>query len=34
MPESPPALVVEDVHKSFGKLEVLKGVSVAAQKGT
>jgi ABC-type histidine transport system ATPase subunit len=33
MPESPPALVAEDVYKSFGKLEVLKGVSVAAEKG-
>ncbi len=26
----PPALVVEDIHKSFGNLEVLKGVSVTA----
>jgi ABC-type histidine transport system ATPase subunit len=25
-----PALVVEDIHKSFGQLEVLKGVSVTA----
>ena len=25
-----PALVVEDIHKCFGKLEVLKGVSVTA----
>src|SRR6516165_2303011 len=25
-----PALVVEDIHKSFGPLEVLKGVSVTA----
>ena len=27
------ALSVEDLHKSFGELEVLKGVSVAAQNG-
>ncbi|MHA3979884.1 ABC transporter ATP-binding protein [Halovulum sp. GXIMD14794] len=27
------ALVVEDIHKSFGDLEVLKGVSLSAQKG-
>jgi arginine/ornithine transport system ATP-binding protein len=26
-------LVVDDVYKSFGKVEVLKGVSVSAQKG-
>jgi ABC-type histidine transport system ATPase subunit len=31
MPEpTPPALIVEDIHKSFGSLEVLKGVSVTA----
>jgi ABC-type histidine transport system ATPase subunit len=28
-----PALVVEDMHKRFGDLEVLKGVSLAAQEG-
>ena len=28
-----PALIVEDLHKRFGDLEVLKGLSVAAQKG-
>jgi ABC-type histidine transport system ATPase subunit len=28
-----PALVVEDLHKSFGDLEVLKGVSVSANEG-
>jgi len=28
-----PALVCEDVHKSFGPLEVLKGVSLTAQQG-
>jgi len=33
MAESQPALVVEDVHKRFGGLEVLKGVSVTAQQG-
>ncbi len=27
------ALVVEDLHKSFGSLEVLKGVSLTAQQG-
>lgn len=27
------ALSVEDLHKSFGELEVLKGVSIAAQNG-
>ncbi|WP_298282466.1 ABC transporter ATP-binding protein [Acidocella sp.] len=29
-PKSNPALVVEDIHKSFGKVEVLKGVSLTA----
>ncbi|WP_417726315.1 ABC transporter ATP-binding protein [Roseovarius sp.] len=28
-----PAIVVENLHKSFGPLEVLKGVSLTAQKG-
>jgi ABC-type histidine transport system ATPase subunit len=28
-----PALYVEDMHKSFGALEVLKGVSLAAHDG-
>jgi ABC-type histidine transport system ATPase subunit len=28
-----PALVAEDIHKSFGNLEVLKGVSVTAHEG-
>jgi len=28
--ETPPALIVEDIHKSFGKVEVLKGVSLTA----
>ncbi|HET6522764.1 MAG TPA: ABC transporter ATP-binding protein [Geminicoccaceae bacterium] len=28
-----PALVAEDIHKSFGALEVLKGVSLTAQQG-
>ena len=31
MNDAPPALVVEDLHKSFGALEVLKGLSVTAQ---
>ena len=30
---APPALVCEDVHKSFGALEVLKGVSLTASEG-
>jgi ABC-type histidine transport system ATPase subunit len=28
-----PALIVENIHKRFGHLEVLKGLSIAAQKG-
>ena len=31
--DSTPALVAEDIHKSFGPLEVLKGISVTAQNG-
>ena len=30
---APSALIVENIHKRFGDLEVLKGLSVAAQKG-
>ncbi len=30
---APPALVCEDVYKSFGPLEVLKGVSLTANQG-
>jgi ABC-type histidine transport system ATPase subunit len=33
MGEATPALVVEDLHKRFGQLEVLKGVSMAASVG-
>jgi ABC-type histidine transport system ATPase subunit len=33
MAETLPALVVEDLHKSFGSLEVLKGVSMTAEDG-
>jgi ABC-type histidine transport system ATPase subunit len=33
MHAEPPALVVEEVHKRFGPLEVLKGVSLTAGKG-
>ena len=33
MTEIVPALVAEDIHKSFGSLEVLKGVSVTANEG-
>ncbi|MEE8535135.1 MAG: ATP-binding cassette domain-containing protein [Kiloniellales bacterium] len=32
-PNSQPALVCEDIHKSFGSLEVLKGVSLSALEG-
>jgi ABC-type histidine transport system ATPase subunit len=31
--EAQPALFVEDLHKSFGNLEVLKGVSLKAKEG-
>ncbi len=30
---STPALLVKDVHKTFGDHEVLKGISLAAEKG-
>jgi len=33
MADSATALVAEDIHKSFGELEVLKGVSVTAHDG-
>jgi ABC-type histidine transport system ATPase subunit len=33
MGEATPALVIEDLHKSFGDLEVLKGISMAAHDG-
>jgi ABC-type histidine transport system ATPase subunit len=33
MGEATPALVIEDLHKSFGELEVLKGVSMTAHDG-
>lgn len=33
MSHHPPALLVEDIHKRFGEMEVLKGVSVSAAKG-
>src|SRR5215213_5457204 len=33
MPETAPALVAEGIHKSFGSIEVLKGISVTARKG-
>jgi ABC-type histidine transport system ATPase subunit len=33
MGDSTPALVVEDLHKRFGNLEVLKGVSLSARDG-
>ncbi|HEY5794819.1 MAG TPA: ATP-binding cassette domain-containing protein, partial [Bosea sp. (in: a-proteobacteria)] len=28
-----PAVLIDDVHKSFGKLEVLKGVSLNVESG-
>ena len=33
MREAAPALVIEDLHKSFGDLEVLKGISMTAHDG-
>ncbi|HEY2892551.1 MAG TPA: ATP-binding cassette domain-containing protein, partial [Dongiaceae bacterium] len=33
MGDATPALVVEDLHKRFGQLEVLKGISVSANDG-
>jgi ABC-type histidine transport system ATPase subunit len=33
MGEAAPALVIEDLHKSFGELEVLKGISMTAHDG-
>jgi len=33
MTQNTPALVAEDIHKSFGTLEVLKGVSLVANEG-
>ena len=33
MGDNAPALVVEDLHKKFGQLEVLKGISVSAKDG-
>ena len=33
MSTSPAALVVEDIHKSFGGSEVLKGISLTARDG-
>src|SRR5262245_18505407 len=33
MADPTPALVVEDMHKRFGDLEVLQGVSLAAHEG-
>ena len=31
--EKEPILSIKDVHKSFGELEVLKGVTLAVMKG-
>ena len=33
MGDNTPALVVEDLHKKFGALEVLKGISLSARDG-
>ncbi|MCE8471376.1 amino acid ABC transporter ATP-binding protein, partial [Rhodovulum sulfidophilum] len=30
---TPPVLDIRDLHKSYGDLEVLKGVSISAPKG-
>lgn len=30
---TPPTLVAEDIHKNFGTLEVLKGISLEARRG-
>lgn len=32
-PDDAPALIAEDIHKRFGSLEVLKGISVTARQG-
>ena len=29
----PPAITIEGLHKSFGRLEVLKGIDVAVDRG-
>lgn len=33
MTSTTPALAVEDIHKNFGRLEVLKGISLTAREG-
>jgi ABC-type histidine transport system ATPase subunit len=33
MASTPPALVADDIHKSFGSVEVLKGISLTARDG-
>lgn len=33
MASTPPALVAADIHKSFGSVEVLKGISLTARDG-
>ena len=33
MTDTPAALKIDDLHKSFGSHEVIKGVSMEAQKG-
>ena len=33
MPAETPALTVEKMHKSFGRLEVLRGISLTARDG-
>ncbi|WP_417674667.1 ABC transporter ATP-binding protein [Pseudodonghicola sp.] len=33
MPDTPPVIEIHDLHKSYGELEVLKGVDITARKG-
>jgi polar amino acid transport system ATP-binding protein len=33
VPETPPVIEIRDLHKSYGQLEVLKGVDIAARRG-
>ncbi|GHG90551.1 ABC transporter ATP-binding protein [Pseudodonghicola xiamenensis] len=33
MPDTPPVIEIRDLHKSYGDLEVLKGVDITAHKG-
>ncbi|MGB1694856.1 MAG: ATP-binding cassette domain-containing protein, partial [Paracoccaceae bacterium] len=33
MPDTDPVISIEDLHKSYGALEVLNGVSLSANRG-